>query len=238
VFNTTYNPERVRVGSRILHQRLKGPSVAAYYPPRIGTISHLRKLYPEFEVIDEEEEDWLEHLNVAKSRGKGAPKKKRTAAGTHLWGRLKKIGRAILTVAQNRRSSTRRDNCIDAAKTRFLWLESIVYQVYYIGTTTALRTSRTRCLRVYSRVRYLYYGLRVPPNVTGLSYWMLCTERGTSFNLLKCTQSATRLGEESFLRIGISTRTRLAPALQSPGLPQSYSSESVYFRPQKTFRVS
>jgi hypothetical protein len=41
----------------------------------------LRSLYPEHQIIDEDEEDWLEHLNVAKSRGKGAPKKKRTAAG-------------------------------------------------------------------------------------------------------------------------------------------------------------
>lgn len=41
----------------------------------------MRSLYPENEIIDEEEEDWLEHLNVAKSRGKGTPKKKRTAAG-------------------------------------------------------------------------------------------------------------------------------------------------------------
>ncbi|EUC33526.1 hypothetical protein COCVIDRAFT_34903 [Bipolaris victoriae FI3] len=80
VFNTTYNPERLRLGSRILHQRLKGPSVASYYPPRIGTIPQLRSLYPEHQIIDEAEEDWLEHLNVAKSRGKGAPKKKRTAA--------------------------------------------------------------------------------------------------------------------------------------------------------------
>ncbi|OAL51199.1 mitochondrial ribosomal protein-like protein of the small subunit [Pyrenochaeta sp. DS3sAY3a] len=80
VFNTTFNPERTRMGSRILHQRLKGPSVAEYYPPRIGTISQLRSLYPQYTLIDEEEEDWLEHLNVAKSRGKGAPKKKRTAA--------------------------------------------------------------------------------------------------------------------------------------------------------------
>ncbi|EDU40647.1 Mitochondrial ribosomal protein of the small protein [Pyrenophora tritici-repentis] len=80
VFNTTYNPERLRLGSRILHQRLKGPAVASYYPPRIGTISQLRKLYPEHQILDEEEEDWLEHLNVAKSRGKSPPKKKRTAA--------------------------------------------------------------------------------------------------------------------------------------------------------------
>lgn len=71
------------MGTRILHQRLRGPAVASYYPPRIGTISQLRSLYPEHEVMDEEEEDWVEHLNVATSRGKGAPKKKRTAAGEY-----------------------------------------------------------------------------------------------------------------------------------------------------------
>ncbi|PVI07676.1 hypothetical protein DM02DRAFT_608760 [Periconia macrospinosa] len=80
IFNTTYNPQRLRLGSRILHQRLKGPSVASYYPPRIGTIAQLRKLYPEDTFIDEKEEDWVEHLNVARSRGKENPKKKRTAA--------------------------------------------------------------------------------------------------------------------------------------------------------------
>ncbi|KAF1948702.1 hypothetical protein CC80DRAFT_458727 [Byssothecium circinans] len=80
IFNTTYNPERLRLGSRILHQRLKGPAVASYYPARIGTIPQLRKLYPEYEIIDEKEEDWVEHLNVARSRGKENPKKKKTAA--------------------------------------------------------------------------------------------------------------------------------------------------------------
>ncbi|KAF2637684.1 hypothetical protein P280DRAFT_471871 [Massarina eburnea CBS 473.64] len=80
IFNTTYNPQRLRLGSRILHQRLKGPSVAEYYPPRIGAISQLRKLYPKYDILDEKEEDWVEHLNVAKSRGKENPKKKKTAA--------------------------------------------------------------------------------------------------------------------------------------------------------------
>jgi small subunit ribosomal protein S33 len=105
VFNTTYNPERIRLGSRILHQRLKGPAIASYYPPRIGTISQLRSLYPEHQIIDEEEEDWLEHLNVAKSRGKSAPKKKRTAAGED---NTCGIGLAQDTdLVQNPRSSTR-----------------------------------------------------------------------------------------------------------------------------------
>jgi hypothetical protein len=41
----------------------------------------LQRLYPAFETYNEHEEDRLEHLQIAKSRGKGAPKKKRTAAG-------------------------------------------------------------------------------------------------------------------------------------------------------------
>jgi len=40
----------------------------------------LRKLYPGYETYDNYEEDRLENIQIAKSRGKGAPKKKRTAA--------------------------------------------------------------------------------------------------------------------------------------------------------------
>jgi hypothetical protein len=90
-----------------MRQRLKGTSVASYYPPRIGTIAQLRSLYPENELLDDDEEDWLEHLNVARSRGKSVPKKKRTAAGKSLSGYLdSKSGADYM---QNRRSSTRGD---------------------------------------------------------------------------------------------------------------------------------
>ncbi|ORY17617.1 mitochondrial ribosomal subunit S27-domain-containing protein [Clohesyomyces aquaticus] len=80
IFGTTYNPSGLRLGTRILNERLKGPAVASYYPPRIGTTKQLRRLYPDFEILDEKEEDWLEHMQIAKSRGKAPPKKKRTAA--------------------------------------------------------------------------------------------------------------------------------------------------------------
>ncbi|KAF2265464.1 hypothetical protein CC78DRAFT_185110 [Lojkania enalia] len=80
VFRTTYNPERLRMGTRILRERLKGTAVAEYYPPRIGTIKQLRSLYPQYEIEDEKEEEWLEHMQIARSRGKQPPKKKRTAA--------------------------------------------------------------------------------------------------------------------------------------------------------------
>ena len=88
IFSQTYNPLRLRTGNRVLRQRLRGPSVAAYYPRRVATVKDLKKAYKgfdgELETWDEDEEDRLEHLTLAKQRGKGAPKKKRTAEGQHL----------------------------------------------------------------------------------------------------------------------------------------------------------
>jgi hypothetical protein len=80
IFNTTFNPERLRLGNKILRQRLKGPILSQYYPPKIDVIQKLRKDYPEFTIQDEEEELRLEAVEAKKARGKGAPKK-RTAAG-------------------------------------------------------------------------------------------------------------------------------------------------------------
>ena len=109
VFGTTYNPNGVRMGTRILHERLKGEQVASYYPPRIGTIKQLRALYPEWTVIDEKEEDWVEHLTIARSRGKENPKKKRTAAGMDIIREyLQK--KQNTDSWQNRRSSARADD--------------------------------------------------------------------------------------------------------------------------------
>lgn len=81
IFSTIFNPTGERLGNKILRQRLRGPALAAYYPRRVATFKDLQKLYPGFETYNEFEEDRLEHLQIAKSRGKGAPKKKRTAAG-------------------------------------------------------------------------------------------------------------------------------------------------------------
>ncbi|KAL9023047.1 MAG: hypothetical protein Q9180_008419 [Flavoplaca navasiana] len=39
----------------------------------------LRALYPDLDTWDEDEEDRLEHVALMKTRGKGAPKKKRSA---------------------------------------------------------------------------------------------------------------------------------------------------------------
>ncbi len=52
------------MGNKILRQRLKGPSLAAYYPRRVATIKDLQKLYPNYETYDEDEEDRLEHIQM------------------------------------------------------------------------------------------------------------------------------------------------------------------------------
>lgn len=68
------------MGNKILRQRLKGPTLAAYYPRRSVTIADIQQEMKRYdlETWNEEEEDRLESLQIAKLRGKGAPKKKRT----------------------------------------------------------------------------------------------------------------------------------------------------------------
>ncbi|KAM7184119.1 Mitochondrial ribosomal subunit S27 domain containing protein [Rhypophila sp. PSN 637] len=78
LFSTTFNPDGIRTGNKILRERLKGPSVVSYYPRKMFTY---RDFMTEFKNLDlfvenEEEADRLEHLAGVKARGKGAPKKK------------------------------------------------------------------------------------------------------------------------------------------------------------------
>jgi len=110
IFSTIFNPTGERLGNKILRQRLRGPALAAYYPRRVATFKDLQKLYPGFETYNQFEEDRLEHLQIAKSRGKGAPKKKRTAAGKSARElHVQESRHMILTVpTQRARSSTAR----------------------------------------------------------------------------------------------------------------------------------
>ena len=83
IFNTIYNPTAQRLGNKVLRQRLRGPSLAAYYPRRVATFTSLQALYPDVEMYDQLEEERLEHIQIMKARGKGAPKKKKTATGEY-----------------------------------------------------------------------------------------------------------------------------------------------------------
>lgn len=81
IFNTVFNPTAERTGNKVLRQRLKGPSFSAYYPRRVVTFKDLQRVYPQWEMYDEAEEDRTEHVAMLKARGKGAPKKAKSAAG-------------------------------------------------------------------------------------------------------------------------------------------------------------
>ncbi|KAF8426575.1 mitochondrial ribosomal subunit S27-domain-containing protein [Tirmania nivea] len=78
IFSTTFNPTGARTGNKILRQRLRGPSIVDYYPKRMVGIADLRRIWPDRVFIDEAEVMRLEDVQVAKIRGKGAPKKQRT----------------------------------------------------------------------------------------------------------------------------------------------------------------
>ncbi|KAK5193526.1 hypothetical protein LTR99_007078 [Exophiala xenobiotica] len=82
IFSTTFNPNQQRLGNKILRARLRGPALAAYYPRRSTTVEDMLNRFKKFglEGYNEDEDDRLENIQIAKLRGKGAPKKKRTAA--------------------------------------------------------------------------------------------------------------------------------------------------------------
>ncbi|CAG8939144.1 unnamed protein product [Penicillium salamii] len=82
IFSLNYNPDRLRLGNKVLRQRLRGPTLASWYPKQTVSFRQLQNSYKQFGLttFDEAEDDREEAIQVAKMRGKGRPKKKRTAA--------------------------------------------------------------------------------------------------------------------------------------------------------------
>ncbi|KAL9618476.1 MAG: hypothetical protein Q9160_006795 [Pyrenula sp. 1 TL-2023] len=116
LFNTTYNPTGARLGNKVLRQRLRGPTLAQYYPRRAVTHRDLVDAFKhlDLETWDDEEEDRLESLQVRRMRGKGAPKKKRTKEGKFIAtrkGEYKLEDVEVLTRKQSR-GAQRGDNRI------------------------------------------------------------------------------------------------------------------------------
>ncbi|KAI0403486.1 mitochondrial ribosomal subunit S27-domain-containing protein [Xylaria palmicola] len=70
VFSTTFNPERIRMGNKILRQRLRGPSLVKYYPPKGPTILTMEKELRQLGLeIENEDEDWrLESIALQVAR--------------------------------------------------------------------------------------------------------------------------------------------------------------------------
>jgi small subunit ribosomal protein S33 len=79
IFQTSYNPTGIRTGAKYLRARLRGPSMVKYYPPEFN-MSTIARRYPELEVVDEYEQQRLQDVADKKRRGKGAPKKAKSAS--------------------------------------------------------------------------------------------------------------------------------------------------------------
>jgi small subunit ribosomal protein S33 len=80
VFNTTFNPEGLRLGNKILKQRLRGPALLNYYNLDVkiakDMIKQMARINPQvYSAVDPKEEERLFGIEMRKRRGKGAPKK-------------------------------------------------------------------------------------------------------------------------------------------------------------------
>ncbi|EFW98751.1 pumilio-family RNA-binding repeat protein [Grosmannia clavigera kw1407] len=81
IFATTFNPEGVRMGNKVLRQRLRGSALAAYYPRRVVTFKDLQRGFgPDLIADDELDADRLESNAGLRARGKGQTKRRGTAA--------------------------------------------------------------------------------------------------------------------------------------------------------------
>lgn len=78
IFQTSYNPTSQRTGAKYLKRRLRGPSMIEYYPNQLS-FSALNKDFPGLDLVDEYEEQRLQDVADKKKRGKGAPKKAKSA---------------------------------------------------------------------------------------------------------------------------------------------------------------
>ncbi|KAL9714637.1 mitochondral 37S ribosomal protein S27 [Leucoagaricus gongylophorus] len=74
IFQTAFNPTSFRTAAKYLRRRVRGPSMLAYYPPKLN-IARVASMYPDLELVDEDEQTRLEDIEYRRKRGKGPPKK-------------------------------------------------------------------------------------------------------------------------------------------------------------------
>lgn len=78
IFQSSYNPTSQRTGAKYLKRRLRGPSMIEYYPSQLS-IAAINKEFPGLDLVDEYEAQRLQDVVDKKKRGKGAPKKAKSA---------------------------------------------------------------------------------------------------------------------------------------------------------------
>ncbi|CCE85216.1 Piso0_004798 [Millerozyma farinosa CBS 7064] len=79
IFGSTWNPNNIRNGSKILQAPLKGPQLVNYYGVNdtMPTFQDFKKWFPELKLVDPREAYRVKMVEDRKKRNKGAPKKKK-----------------------------------------------------------------------------------------------------------------------------------------------------------------
>lgn len=79
IFESTWNPNNTRNGSKILRAPLKGPELVNYYGVNnsMPTFQDFKKWFPELKLVDPREAYRVKMVEDRKKRNKGAPKKKK-----------------------------------------------------------------------------------------------------------------------------------------------------------------
>jgi small subunit ribosomal protein S33 len=77
IFKTTFNPENVRTGARVLRKQLRGEAIKNYYYPskQLPKPSVLNKIFPDLHTVDPKEFARLQKVANQRRKGKGPPKK-------------------------------------------------------------------------------------------------------------------------------------------------------------------
>jgi hypothetical protein len=78
IWATTFNPNGMRMGNKVLRAKLRGPGLAGYYPRRVVTMRDFQKQLEKLSLtFDDEKEDdrlekieeYVEHLHAAYIEG-------------------------------------------------------------------------------------------------------------------------------------------------------------------------
>ncbi|KAH7106187.1 mitochondrial ribosomal subunit S27-domain-containing protein [Auriculariales sp. MPI-PUGE-AT-0066] len=91
IFQTAFNPTNARTGAKYLKRRLRGPSMLQYYPKAPPSVTQLKRMTDGLldGLVDEKEEQRVKDVEAKKARGKGTPRKARSAAESRRLARKK-----------------------------------------------------------------------------------------------------------------------------------------------------
>ncbi|KAG4304508.1 hypothetical protein PORY_002218 [Pneumocystis oryctolagi] len=78
IFETTLNFDSRRNGNRVLRQRFRGPAMLDYYSQMNVRLKTVIQSFPQFNLVDRDEEARKAYVKMRRQRGKGPPPKSKS----------------------------------------------------------------------------------------------------------------------------------------------------------------